>query len=133
MKISYRKILELKDALQKLGDNQVERRVDQGIMREYYKLGATRIAIAANLNMLDKPAKEFETQRRDLHVKHGSPKMQDNDADWTAFASEIEKFADTEIDLDLIEISDAALNLEQNELPMSILVPLSPILQKPPK
>ena len=124
MKISYRKMFDVRSSLQQLGDGMVERRVDQGVIREYYKLGAARIAIAANLNMLDKPAREFETLKRDLHVKHGSPNMQENAEEWAAFAAEIEKLADTEIDLDLIEISDSMLNLDQNEIPMSVLVPL---------
>lgn len=131
MKISYRKIFELKNALQRLGNDQVERRVDQGIIREYYKLGATRIAIATNLNMLDKPVRDIEAQRREIHGKHGNPAEDVKDDKWIAFAAEVEALADTEIDLDLIEISDKALNLEQNELPMSILVPLSVLRDLP--
>lgn len=104
------------------------------VVRKPYKLAAkTRMAIARNIANLAEARSAFDKAHRGIIEEIAGPGQQNIDpADTDKMAELSKQFAElleTEVDLPtLAKIKASALNVEDNEIPQSVIADLMPLL-----
>lgn len=104
-------------------------------VRDSYKLGPARMAVARNIRALREVVEDFQRAQNALIIEEsggtGSVDQKTNPEGAARVAVEIQKMVDTEHEISLISISEADLKLDVNPIPPSVLASMIVLFPAP--
>lgn len=135
MKLTVEQATGVYGALQNLDGREraVGNKDNERIIMEPYKLGALRLTIAKNCTALKNALSPYEKARNDFIVEKsggtGTIDPKDNKEAAAAVLEQTQKWLAEEIDVKIEKLSYADLKVEENNIPISVLADLAPIIK----
>lgn len=126
MKITNAQALRLRQGLAALDGYEVE--AGGKVITQFYKLGAVRLTVAKNINLIDAVCNVFREASQKLVTELSDDKGRVPPAKMKEYTEAETKMLATENEVELFPIRLADLKIDENPIPASALAMLEPVL-----